>query len=173
MLVYNLNIKRKKLIALEEITAQFNLSKSTQKIFTIALMKGCVSPSTIASILGYELKTVKKGLKDLENKQLVKQISGITPRYIPLPPIKGFIDYINEYSDEINGIIKTIKKIDESKSDSYDNASQYLISDINKRFDGLTEELLGKKEAITRGLNEAYDKTEKVINSSNKTALDE
>lgn len=156
---------------MEDILSDLNLSESAQKIFGITLIKGTLTAESISSFLDLDLKAVKRGLKELSNKNLVKQVSGVIPRYISLPPIESFIQYLGTYKNSMDKSIKKIQEINESKIKDYDKTSQKFISNVIKDLDEAVKSIKERKLQINEDLESTKNSTDETLSTSNKTFM--
>ncbi|MHA1746697.1 MAG: hypothetical protein ACTSWW_11910 [Promethearchaeota archaeon] len=142
---------------MEEITTQLNLSETASQIFNVILMKGCVSASSVAIYLDMKVKSVESEISDLEKKKLVRKASGKVPRYIPLPPFRGFINYLGEYTKDIKETINRIQEIDSSKTDNFEKISQKTNEALEKQLDSLLKDSKKKNAKIEKKVKQTTE----------------
>lgn len=89
---------------MDEISEQFNLNSDEAEFYGTILIKGRALSNSLAAYLDKKLNNVEKMISSLLEKKLIKQASGIVPRYIPLPPFPGSIQYLGGYCLKIDNV---------------------------------------------------------------------
>ncbi|XEO75454.1 hypothetical protein WKT22_00472 [Candidatus Lokiarchaeum ossiferum] len=169
-----LKIHTQGLITMEEFSAQLDISEDTQKVYGMVIMRGCITASSIASYLDMDISKAEQAISELKEKQLIKEASGIIPRYIPLPPLKGFTSYLGSYSDKIGETIQKIKAIEQTKTVNYDKITSKATEDMKTSLADQTGklqakylEIAEKTEKSAKTIQETIQKVESEITTEN------
>ncbi len=166
---------------LEKLESVFkDLSGEEIQIYELALLRGYVTSSMVNNLdIKKPAKKFEEYLKNLEQRKVLKKLPGIVPRFIPLTPIKDYLNYLEVFESEKDKIIKKLQELTKNQQNiaaTIKENSQASISssilDLTKRINELktdsskqVEEYLGEINTILKALTESIEN--ELTNSAN------
>jgi len=157
-----------------------DLSGEEIQIYELALLRGYITSSMVNNLkINKPAKKIEEHIKKLEQNKLLKKLPGIIPRYIPLTPIKNYLNYLDQFESEKTEIIKKLqdlgknqqnvaKKISENTQSSISSSIVDLTQKIgelktnsSKQADKYLEEIDAVLQVLTKSVEEQLQETSK------------
>ena len=161
-----------------------DLSGAEIQIYELGLLRGYVTSSMVNKLdLNINSKKVEEHLKKLEQKKLLKKLPGIVPRYIPLTPMKDYLNYLEKFETDKKSTIQQLHKLtndqDRVSKSVRENAQKIITSsftDVNKKIETLKSKSEKEVEGYAKDTNSGFqDLTQSLdtkIQESTNTSVD-
>ncbi len=160
-----------------------DLSDEEIQIYELALLRGYITTSMVNNLkIKIPVKKIEDHFKKLVQKKLLKTLPGIVPRYIPLTPIKDYLNYLDQFESEKTVILKKLQELGNNQqnvakkisvntqsaiSSSIADLTQKigeLKTDSSKQADKYLEEIDTALQALTKSVEKKLQETSKRTN---------
>ncbi|MHA1339001.1 MAG: hypothetical protein ACTSRZ_03290 [Promethearchaeota archaeon] len=108
----------------EEIAKISNLNKDELKLYSYAVARGYMTKSMVLGAFKWSEKKATELIDSLVEKKVLKQISGVVPRYIPISPFNEFLSSIEEFQNNINKNRDELIKIRQNSEEIFNKLAE-------------------------------------------------
>jgi hypothetical protein len=159
-----------------------DLSSEEIQIYELGLLRGYVTASMVNQLnLKINPKKIEECFKKLAQNKLLKKLPGIVPRYIPLTPIKDYLNYLEKFETEKNATLQQLDKLrneqDKVSKSVHENTDKIISSsftDIRTKIETLKTQTVQDIEEQIKDSNSGFQdltqstdtKIEESINTS-------
>lgn len=151
-----------------------DLSDEEIQIYELALLRGYITLSMVTSLkIKKPVKKIDDYLKKLEQKKLLKKLPGIVPRYIPLTPIKEYLNYLDKFETEKSEIVKKLHEITKNQKIASSSISENTQSAITSSIASLNEKIKEIKQTASGDINNTAQEMDKILQELKKSVEDQ
>jgi hypothetical protein len=141
-----------------------DLSGEEMQIYELALLRGYITSSMIHNLkINKSAKKIEDHIKKLEQKKILKKLPGIIPRYVPLTPIKDFLNYLNQFESEKKGILKDLQDLPKNQENTAKSLQESTRNSISSSISELKEKLEELRNKSTKSTEVYLKEVEEIL----------
>lgn len=158
---------------MKETLSRLGLSNEAQRIYSESLGLGALTIAEITMLTDMEYETVSRSIEELKKFELVKEITGVPPRYEMLPPYKLFVNQFTQFGSlltEFSGKIRVsvVESIKDMERETQKFESQ-VKGELSRTIENVTKEI---EEKLTEIIESLKTTTRQTLQNQTDTLVD-